>query len=437
MPNRGMIRRSVAGVVLVLMLTLAACAPAPSPTPAPSPLPTLTSTADASTPVPTVSAPNPLVVTLTLWVPDLFSPYGDGLAAEVLAQQMDAFAQAYPDLQVRVVTKKAEGRGGLLDFLRTASVAAPSVLPDLVILSTADLQLATQAGLLQPLDPFLREGLAADRFPFATALGQVGEQTMGVVLGAEMMHLAYRPDLLPDPPITWTDVISAPAPFLFPISGPGGDVTDAFLCQYIASGGDLLDEAGAPTLDVMLLGDQLLFYQRAVAAGVISPTVVAALADTAATWEQFQAEQAALAVVNSHQFWSVRDPDLAPAPFPTRIGHSVTIAEGWVVALVAADPTRQSQAMTFVEWLLAPENLGAWTQSVAYLPSTLSALEEWDVTEAERATLEVLLEGAMPPIDPALRAEVGPPLQAALAAVLEGRRTPAEAARIAVEAVRQ
>jgi ABC-type glycerol-3-phosphate transport system substrate-binding protein len=378
-----------------------------------------------------------MVVTLDLWVPEELNPYGDGVAAEILAQRLDDFSQAFPELQVRVVVKKARGRGGLLDFLRTASVAAPTVMPDLIVLNTEDLRAATHAELLQPMDPFLPESLAADRFPFATALGSVGDQTMGVVIGATMQHAAYRPALLPNTPITWTDIISAPAPFIFPVAGPDGGITDAFLCQYLAAGGDLTDDEGNPDLDVILLADLLFFYEEAIASGVITSSVVMSLEDTASTWEVFQAGQSALAVVDSRQFLSAQDPELAPSPFPTRHGRSVTIAEGWAIGLVTSDPNRQGLATTLMEWLLAPEHLGPWMQNAAYLPGTLSALQRWNISADDRTMLEVLLEGAIPDIDPELRAVVGPPMQAAFEAVLEGRRRPSEAAADAVSAVRQ
>jgi len=75
-----------------------------------------------------------MITTLGLWLPEEFDPYGEGSAADVLAQQLTDFSKAYPDLQVEVTVKKAGGRGGLLDFLRTARDAAPSILPDLIVL---------------------------------------------------------------------------------------------------------------------------------------------------------------------------------------------------------------------------------------------------------------------------------------------------------------
>lgn len=111
---------------LVLLLLTACVAPTPSPAPSPPPTEPLPS------PTPTPPLPGPLITTLTIWLPEDLSPYRDEAGADLLAGRLADFGAAHPDLQVQVVIKKSRGRGGVLDFLRTASVAAPSVLPDLV-----------------------------------------------------------------------------------------------------------------------------------------------------------------------------------------------------------------------------------------------------------------------------------------------------------------
>ena len=136
----------------LLALTLTGCAglsPTPvslPPTPIPSPLQPIV------TPTPTPEL-EPMIVTLELWLPQELAPYGVEPGAALLAQQLDDFSEAYPDLQVDVLVKKARGRGGLLDFLRTARDAAPAVLPDVVVLDAAELETAARSGLIRPLDP--------------------------------------------------------------------------------------------------------------------------------------------------------------------------------------------------------------------------------------------------------------------------------------------
>jgi ABC-type glycerol-3-phosphate transport system substrate-binding protein len=375
------------------------------------------------------------MVTLTLWIPEELSPYGEGAGADLLAGHLADFGAAHPDLQVQVIVKKSRGRGGVLDFLRTASAAAPSVLPDLVVLDEADLQVAAQAGLLQPMDGLIPPDLKADLFPFATGLGQVGGVTFGLPLAAELEHLVYSPTLLPFPPVSWADLLSAGLPIFFPAAGQNGIADDFTFIQYLGAGGRLTDEGGNPTLEEGPLTAVLDFYAQAAATGIISPPVVLSIGTVEECWAHFQKE-GGMAVVDSRWFWTGREGMAEPGPIPTRDGRPVALAEGWALALVTANPDQQRRAMALVAWLLDPRWYGAWTQSTGYLPVTRSGLAMWTVPGERREVLTAVLTGARATLPKSLRERVGSPLQAALEAVLWGRQSPAEAAARAVQSLR-
>ncbi len=412
-----------------LAIWLAACSVLPTATATPSP--TAIPPTPTPTPTPTPSS-DPLVVTLTLWVPDSLDPYGEGAGAVLLAGQLDEFHQAHGEIQVAVIVKKAKGRGGLLDFLRTASAVAPTVLPDLIVLDVDDLRVAAQAGLLQPLDGLLPDDLVTDRFPFAVGMGEVDGQTMGMPLTAELVHMAYRPTLVDRPPLTWTAVFSMAAPLILPAAAQVNDVT---LAQYLGAGGHLSDAAGTPLLEVEPLSAVLNFYAQAAARGVISPAVTLSLVDDDACWTLFQQGGIGMTTVDSRQFWSATDSAFAPAVIPSRDGRAVSLVQsGWVLALVTTDPQRQQQAIQLLAWLLDPVHYAAWTQTAGYLPTTRSGLAAWQVADADWTVLEQVLEGAQPPLPSTVRAAVGPPLQVALESVLHGR-APLDAAQTAVRAV--
>jgi ABC-type glycerol-3-phosphate transport system substrate-binding protein len=124
---------------------------------------------------------------------------------------------------------------------------------------------------------------------------------------------------------------------------------------------------------------------------------------------------------------------MAAAPIPTKDGQTISIARGWVVAMVTDVPVRQDAAMSLIDWLTAPDHNAEWTQATGYLPPTRSALRLWDVSDEERAVLLDLLEAAVRPPRPVIMEAVGPPMQQALESVLNGRATPEEAAASAVE----
>jgi ABC-type glycerol-3-phosphate transport system substrate-binding protein len=455
------------------------------PTPVQSPLmPTVT-------PSPTPEL-QPMIVTLVLWLPRELDPYGDGPGADVLTQQLEDFSVAYPDVQVEVVVKEAHGRGGLLDFLHTARDAAPSVMPDLVVLDADELEAAAAWGLIQPLDSLLPSAEMMERFPFAAEWGTASEEagdrhTMGFLIGADMQHLAYRPAVVESPPISWTHFISPPVSFLFAAGISDQQVNDATLIQYIAAGGRVNDEEGNPLLDEDVMISVLDFYSDCVSVAtfsptisliisptitptalltaslaispttpltvpitvsptiilppvsmIISPTAVLSIKDADRAWELFKNGEGDIAIVPAGRYWLEADETLAPAPIPTRYGQPVSIARrGWAIAMVTDEPARQALAMLLLNWLISPDHNGRWTQTAGYLPSTRSALRQWDISNADRAVLRGVMDAAvLAPPSKAMEV-VGPAMQDALIAVLRGQNTPEEAVAAAVESLRQ
>lgn len=374
-----------------------------------------------------------MVTVLELWLPEELDPYGEQEGAQVLRSRLSEFSDAYPNLQVDVVVKKAHGRGGLVDFMRTAKEAVPSVLPDLVVLDAADLRTVAGSDLVQPLDDFVASSAAHDRFSIASAMGRVDGQTAGAALGVDLQHLAYRPALFDSPPVTWTEVISAPASFLFPAGGVDGQVNDATLIQYLGAGGRLTDAEGNPTLDEDTMIDVFDFYSRCITTTVIAPTQVLTATHVDQVWEQFKAGEGGMTTVRASRYWLEADDTMAAAPIPTKDGRTISIARGWVLAMVTDVPARQDPAMSLIDWLTAPDHNARWTQTTGYLPPTRSALRLWDVSDEEQTVLLDLLEDAVPPPRASVMEAVGPPMQQALESVLNGRATPEEAAASAVE----
>lgn len=408
--------------------------------PAVSVLPSPTAEVEPSSPLPSPTPspePSPMIVTLELWLPESLDPYSEKPEAEVLARQLSEFRSAYPELQVVVVVKKERGRGGLLDFMRTAQDAAPGVLPDLVVLDTADLEALTKSDLLQPLDDHIASSAAEQRFSFANAMGEVEGQTMGVVLGVDVQHMAYRRDLFASPPVSWTTVVSAPTTFLFPAGGYERIVNDATLIQYLAAGGTLADEEGEPALNEEPLVQVFDFYSRCVTNTVIAPTDVLTLTHVDQAWEKFKAGEGGMSAVRASRYWTEADETMAPASLPTSDGESFTIARGWALAMVTDDPVRQELAMQLFDWLTDPEQNASWTETAGYLPVTRRSLRRWAISDEEYNVLRNLLEGASPPLAPDVVESIGPPMQESLENLLNGESSPQEAASEAVDRVEE
>jgi arabinogalactan oligomer/maltooligosaccharide transport system substrate-binding protein len=389
-------------------------------------------TADG-TPASTPTASGP--ITLVLWTSEDYAPNSETAGGTLLLDQLNTFQQRY-DVNVDVILKKRSGSGGLLDFLTTASAAAPSVLPDLITLSHSDLYRAAQAGLLQPLDDLLSPNVLDDQFNFARTLTRVDDMTMGVLYQADLQHLVYDTTQVTAPPATWQEVYSATVPFVFSPAAPGEGVNNVILIQYLSLGGSLTDADGRPALNIERLTEALTFFNEARQAGTI-PRSVLELSDATTAWATFRIGEAGMVEVPASLFLAERAGlgNVGFGPVPLSIPDVMTVGQGWGLAIVTKDPGRQQLAASLIEHLLLAENSGAWTRAAGRLPTRNAALAAWGEDDPYVSFIRNLLAHAAPSPNPDVAAATGGPLVQALVDVLSGAKPPAEAAQAAAEAV--
>jgi ABC-type glycerol-3-phosphate transport system substrate-binding protein len=300
-----------------------------------------------------------------------------GSQGEIFAQQIAAFEATHPGLVVQVLHKKSKGKGGILDFLSGASTVAPAVVPDLIVVDTEDLPELARRKLVFPLDGLLPEALQADLYPVAVEAGTVDGRLVGVQFEATIEHAVYKTSKIAVPPLTWTEVFSSGATYIFPTAGREGLVNDAFLIQYLSTGAGLLDEDGNPVLDQQVLTDVLEFYRQGIESGAIL-TDVLDYATVENCWPKYLQAEVVISNISSKLFMTGRGlltVDL-PTTIPTRGGRVISLSGGYAWALTAPDPSRQSLAVKLLTWLLHPVNMAAWSQASGRLPTRRAAFEE-------------------------------------------------------------
>jgi ABC-type glycerol-3-phosphate transport system substrate-binding protein len=333
-------------------------------------------------------------------------------------------------LLVRV--KRVEGVGGIISTLRSASAVAPGALPDLTLLPRQHLLAAADAGLVVPLDDLLPATIHRNLYSQALALGQIDGQLYGVPYFLEIPHIVYRETVFDAPPTTFDAILEAGQPFVF-AAGQESGVNETLFIQYLAAGGRVADEDGAPLLDEVPLLIVLEFYEQAVAEGLVDATVLDYISP-ASYWEDFVNGEQSLVQVDSSTYLASRAqiPNAVPAALPTADGEPLTALDGWLWVLTTADPDRQHQAIAFLDWMMRAENQAAFTQAMGIVPSQRTALRLWD--ESRYSVLVETLLDAQPVLIEANTA-VTAALQAALTSVLTGELSAAEAAAEAVTAL--
>jgi len=374
-------------------------------------------------------------ITLTWWTTESFSPFSPDTKGEILMEQVRAFVAMNPDISVLPILKSARGKGGVLDFLSTAKAAAPSVLPDVVVIDTSDVPSAVQGQLLQPLDGLLSSELRGDLYPFAVEVGIFERTWYAVQFEADVQHLVYRSSRVQSAPRTWADVLAGRATYIFAAAGRESLVNDDSLIQYLSAGGEWDSATRELSLEQEPLLELLTFYHQA-AQRRLFPVDILSYGAVEDCWPAYVAGKADMANVLATRFLAERGslPDSRFTAVPTREGQAVTISRGWALAIVSSDAAHRAAAAQFVEWLFLPQHSGAWTQAAKRLPTRRSALAAWGDDEYV-AFLNGQLEAAtFRPSGPSY-AVAARWLQQAVRDVLNGAATPEEATQRAIDAM--
>ncbi len=441
-----MYTRSIAIFILVLILTLlAGCTPADPGTARPSVQDDLTATPEGTvgdaTPTPVISAAAIDVQeeagpsTLLIWMPEVLAPGAGTPAGAAFIDRLSEFDSANPDVRVAVETKRVSGNGSMLAYLRTAPSVAPSVLPDIALVSYDALQQATREELIVPVGPLIPPGQVEALYPVAVDFATVEGQLMALPYVLEIQHAAYRNTIYTETaPTNYETILEVGAAFDFPAATLTG-ANSTILSQYLAGGGLLIDENGSPTLGEDVLLSLLTFYRDAREEELIDPAVFQST-QIADSWVRYTERQTNFTVTTSTLYLASRDDlrNTSVIAVPSATGAPLSLASGWAWVITTTDARRQQMALDMLAFLMTPSNHGIYTQAAGWLPSQPVALAVWGESDAYAEFADTLLENAV------VRSKVSSAapsiiLQDAFEAVLLHGESPIEAASFAVETV--
>jgi multiple sugar transport system substrate-binding protein len=396
-----------------------------------SPTIEVTATPTLETALPTESTPLPdnNVEAITIWIPPLLAP--DTPAGSLFAEHLTTFEDAYTFFSFDVRVKGESGPSGIIETLSSASHVAPSTLPDIVLLDSAALNAAALKGLITPLEGIIPRPETPAWYEYAISAANVDGTFYGLPFMSEAEAFAYRKEAYEAEPKDWADLLGSAETFLLPLGDQEAKFT---LIQYIALGGEFLDESDKPTINVDILTDLFNFYVSANEAGLL-PLYSLQLFTAQDTWAALQQGNSAASVIPLEALREEVSLDsFLVTPWPTLNGSSVIPTKSWTWAAVVTDDKRQETISQVLQWLLEPTFLGNISLSLGMLPVTTAALEEWSESDSS-AVVSRMLRVAVPEPSAEEIATYGPLLQSAIEDVLTGRSTPEEAAEYISEQV--
>lgn len=341
-------------------------APTAAPDPVVTPLPQVTTTTETP-----VIDPNQI----TLWLPPEFDPENDTLAGGLLKQQLDRFSQEHEQYTLNVRIKAPDGEGGMLDSLNTASLAAPGVVPGILILPRSEFEKAARAGLLMSIDLSEFAGEQTAYFPYANAMTIVKGTRYGIPFAGDALCMAYKPNEVSYPHTKWRELVQVNVKVTaFPASDPQGMIQTLL---YMSLGGDFGGDETRVNLDEPALQQSLLLLSEGAAANAF-PTWLTDYSTFEQSWQALLNSNATYAVIWASRYLA-DDPDkITLGNLPKWDDLGFTLADGWVLAFPQTSAEQLIEYQLLAEYLLETEFLGAWTEAMGLLPVTESALNRWD-----------------------------------------------------------
>ena len=349
------------------------------------------------------------------------------------------------NVKVNPILKAKYGKGGLLDYLRTSQPVAPGILPDVVVLDTAELEKAAGLGLLQPLDKLLAPELLAGLYPFAREVGQLNGQQLAVQYIADLDHVAYNRTKVSAPPPNWNTLLANKIRFLFPAGNPqpptagspADDVQSMFIGQYMSAGGQLKPGQRELVLQEEPLLRVLTFYSEGITAGVLPPGALD-LVNPDDAFSAYARGDVDMANVSALRYLASQDslPNTGFAPLPGWDKPAPPVARGWALAITATDPARQKAAAEFISWLLAAQRSGAWAEAAGWLPVSPQGWQAWSTGPYYDFLQQQLAAAISHPVG-ADYAQTAGLLRKAVVSVLKDRVSPAQAVQAALAPLAQ
>jgi ABC-type glycerol-3-phosphate transport system substrate-binding protein len=413
-------------LIFLVLLSLSACSTVADFFAEETPLPVI----PTPTPVPTPTQATPGIdapITLKLWVSSEFDPTAETEAAQILRARLDEYSQLHPGVRVDTRLKSTTGPASLIESLSTAGSAAPLALPDLVLLSTDDAQIAAKRSLIYPLQTEIDFSLENDWYQFPGGLTLNQDQTFGVPFALDAMVMVYRPNQTENPPVTWSEFLEVGQRLMFPAASPQALFT---ILLYLSEDGQITDEEGGFALDATALESVLSFYSRAQTSN-LAPYWLTQLEDEQVVWDYFMENRTELAVTWMSKYLQEAPENAAAGVIPTQTGATFTLAKGWVWSVAAPSAERQAAAEELALFLSEPEFIGRWTQALGYLPVHPSALAAWEAGPAQ-SLASVVLPSAVPLPEFTDLSMLGPAFQQAVNAVLKQEMSVSEAAAAAI-----
>jgi len=335
-------------------------------------------------------------INITIWWPDSFARVNESDINPILMDQSAEFADLYPNVVFEHRLKAVGQPGGIMSTLRSASRAAPDVLPTLTLVRRQDLIFARAAGYLQSLEGF--SSVIQSDLNNSLQLGQFEDGLFGVPYLLELQHMVYRPtDGVDYSSWTFDAVLERGEPFAF-AGSRSNSLNDVVALQYIEGGG-ISSRDHTLTLDQSSLTNIFEFYESARDQEILSD-IVTTYTNSTVYEQSFIDGDINAAIFSSTRYLNLyhEDDSLAMATIPSETGDPISFMNAWMWVMVTQEGDEQAIALNYLNWMFDADRQAELAEDVLMLPSREAAFEIGLANNVPAAPYQQLVENALIPL---------------------------------------
>jgi multiple sugar transport system substrate-binding protein len=362
---------------------------------------------------------------LVIWVPDTLLASNKDQMMALLQKQVSVFTSNNPEITVNIRIKKANGSDNLVDTLQSASLAAPDSLPDLIFLSSDDLQVNALKGLLFPFDGKTDVLDSSDWAPVMRQLTQVQGSTFGLPVLADALVYVSRTGKTFGP-----SIYKSEHPIYCYLKDPQSLLPIGY---YLSAGGSLQSDPGKPGVDEKTVEAALDLLRTGFLFGTFSTESIQfnGYADIVSGFSSGNADQ----MITWYSTIPTGMENLNITSVPGVDTGSATLVKGSFWTMANPNPSRRSATIALAEILVEPEFLTSMARISGEIPVRKSASVGKD---PELLNLFSILQSGNPTPDGLLLVTIGPAFRSIVQELHNGTsKTNAELAQQIVDSIKR
>lgn len=301
---------------------------------------------------------------ILVWVPEEFTTLEESEASLLLQQQIDDFERENPGVVVNVRVKSSSGTSGILNSLKNTKTAAPSALPQVILLTQADMESAAEQQLILPVEEYSHEINPAIYYSYAHEISNsngviygfpfVGDALVGIATG-DIANVNFA---------SWDDLRAERTLLYFAANYPQARL---FISQYLSAGGSMVDEQGITTFSDEILLQVLEEFNLNVDSNIFSNSFNT-LNTSDDVWAIMQAGETEWVINWASKALQSDSVGYQIFQIPSLGTEAYASATGWVWSVVNTESEIAEIVPMFIEYLSEPQFLAEYSQAIGYLP---------------------------------------------------------------------